>query len=162
MKRRPETNPGPTPRCGLTLLEVLLALSILAISLGILAQLVNTGMRAAREARDLTHAQLLCESLMAEMTSGSIPPTATQGVVPTAPDWVFSSVLESAGQTGMVRLVITVQKNVSVHLPVSFSLARIIRDPSLAIPTDEATEGNSSSSSSSTSAIHAPPLRRIV
>ncbi len=47
------------------MLEVLVAFSILAVSLGVLFQLFGQGFRAARIAEEYTHATLLSQSLLA-------------------------------------------------------------------------------------------------
>lgn len=70
-------------RDGFSLLEILLALAILGGSLAVLSQIVDIGVTAAREARDLSVARILCQSKIAEIlldgTAGispqSIPPT---------------------------------------------------------------------------------------
>ena len=50
---------------GFTLLEVLVAFTVLAISLGVLFQIFSTGMRASRSAEEYTRATLLAESKLA-------------------------------------------------------------------------------------------------
>jgi len=47
------------------LLEVLVAFTVLAISLGVLFQIFSTGMRASRSAEEYTRATLLAESKLA-------------------------------------------------------------------------------------------------
>ena len=125
---------GTSKRSGLTLLEVVLALAILAIAFGILAQLSGLGMRAAREARQLTRGQIYCESIMAEMTSGATAPTQTQGNVPDDPNWTFETALEPADVNGMVRLIVIVQRADDLGIESRVQLVRLIRDPALPIP----------------------------
>ncbi len=50
---------------GFTLLEVLVAFTVLAISLGVLFEIFSTGMRASRSAEEYTRATLLAESKLA-------------------------------------------------------------------------------------------------
>ncbi len=50
---------------GFTLLEVLVAFTVLAISLGVLFEIFSTGMRASRSAEEFTRATLLAESRLA-------------------------------------------------------------------------------------------------
>ena len=50
---------------GFTLLQVLVAFTVLAISLGVLFEIFSTGMRASRSAEEYTRATLLAESKLA-------------------------------------------------------------------------------------------------
>ena len=54
-------------RDGFSLLEILLALAILGGGLAVLSRIVDTGMIAARESRDLSAARMLCQTKMAEI-----------------------------------------------------------------------------------------------
>ena len=60
MRRRP----------AFSLLEVLLSLAIMVGAIAALSALIEVGIRHAVVARSMTEAQLLCESKMAEITSG--------------------------------------------------------------------------------------------
>ncbi len=60
-------------RRGLTLLEVILALAILAGAVAVLSQLSWSGLEHARLAGDTVAAQLMAESLMAELMAGIHP-----------------------------------------------------------------------------------------
>lgn len=132
-------------RQALTLLEVVLALAILAIAFGILAQLSGLGMRAAREARQMTRGQIYCESIMAEMTSGATLPSQSQGSVPDDPTWSYETALEPADVNGMVRLIVVVQRVNEVGIGSRVQLVRLIRDPDLPIPEEETAEDDLSS-----------------
>ena len=57
-------------RRGLSLLEVVLALAILSGAFVALTQLVSTGLRAAANARDLTRAQIMAETVVSEIVAG--------------------------------------------------------------------------------------------
>jgi len=52
-------------RSGFSLLEILLALSILGGSLAVLSQIAEIGTSAAREARELSVCRMLCQSKLA-------------------------------------------------------------------------------------------------
>ena len=58
------------PRSGLTLLEVMIALAILGTSLAALGELIRIGADAADRATELTEAQFICDSVLAEIKSG--------------------------------------------------------------------------------------------
>ena len=55
------------PNRGFTLLEVLVALIIFALAFGMLAQIVQTGLRQSRSAADANTATLLARSVMARI-----------------------------------------------------------------------------------------------
>ena len=57
-------------RRGFSLMEVILSIAILASATVLLGELTRFGMRNAAIARDLTQAQLLCESKLNEIVAG--------------------------------------------------------------------------------------------
>jgi len=123
---------------GFTLLEVILALAILAGAIAVLGELSRQGMENARIARDLTHAQLLCESKMAELVAGLEVPESQQAVPletvadPSEPDWLYSVELNPLEVDGLVELRVTVSKDLPPEKrPVEYSLVRWIVDPQI-------------------------------
>ena len=65
-------------RSGLSLLEVVLALSILGIAVGILSTIMQQSADNGLRARRMTQAQMVCESKMAEAMAGALPLQSTQ------------------------------------------------------------------------------------
>jgi len=55
---------------GFTLLETLVALSILAISLGVIYQIFGTSLRNMQYAKEYSHAQMFSESKLSELGKG--------------------------------------------------------------------------------------------
>ena len=55
---------------GFTLLETLVALSVLAITLGVLYQIFGVSLRNMQHAKDYSYAQMLAESKLAEIGKG--------------------------------------------------------------------------------------------
>lgn len=94
-------------RSGLTLLEIVLALAIAAIAMSLLAQLVAIGNRSASASRDQTKAQLIAESVMAEVESGVMLAEVTEGTWETDPSWSYTVAVESQGdvEIGMMNIV---------------------------------------------------------
>ena len=66
------------PRRGFTLLEVILALTILAGAMAVLGEISRLAMQNATGARDLARAQLLAESKLAEIQAGITSPDAVE------------------------------------------------------------------------------------
>ncbi len=77
-------------RRGFSLIELLLALAILGGSLAILSRIVDRGASAAREARDLSIARILCQTKLAEILLDSAAGISPQ-TVPLAPLDSFDS-----------------------------------------------------------------------
>jgi general secretion pathway protein I len=132
-------------RGGFSLLEVILALAILTGAIAILGELARLGLQHAKAARDLTEAQLLCESKLAEIRSGILSPQPVQGVPiqeeypPGEIPWLYSIELQQIDQDGLVAVRVTVTQDLPPERrPLSFSLTQWIPDPNL--ETSETTE----------------------
>jgi hypothetical protein len=147
---------------GFSLLEVILALSILVGAIAVLGELVRLGTMNAASARDLTQAQLLCESKLAEVMAGLMLPEAVHGVpCETDPSWLYSIDVQPLDMPGIVVLSVTVSQDVPANLrPAEFTLVRWVQDPALVladeVPTEEGSTSGSSTTSSSTPGTGAP------
>ncbi|GIW92305.1 MAG: hypothetical protein KatS3mg110_0346 [Pirellulaceae bacterium] len=148
-------------RDGLSLLEVILAIAILGGAMAAIGVCVRVGTQAALDARELTMAQLLCESKLAEISSGLLPAMAvSETPVEVAPDWLYSVDVQPGLQDGMLLVAVTVQRDPQYSSrPVGVTLFRWLIDPevvaersSLGVPatgqSGAGTTGNSSTSSS--------------
>jgi hypothetical protein len=138
-------------------LEVILALAILAGAIAVLSEVSGIGMRNAQLARDLTHAQLLCESKMSEIVAGLETPQVQEGVPlgttddPAEADWLYSVQLNSTAQEGLLEIRVRVYKDLPTERhPVEFSLVRWIVDPNA--QSSETTGGETDSQSAGNSA----------
>ena len=118
-------------RGGFTLLEVILSLAIFAGALAVIGELVRLGGRNARDTRDLTQAQLLCDSTMAEIAAGLIPAEAVTGTPCEAnPDWSYSVEVAATDTTNLLSVRVTVTPTEAATRPgVQFSLVRWLVDP---------------------------------
>jgi general secretion pathway protein I len=132
-------HPAQKRHKGFSILEVILALAILAGAMTVLGELARMGMRNARMTQDLTRAQLLCESKMAEFTSGITYPQAVTGAVFDTIDqqsdiqWVYSVMTEQIDQYGLIALTVTVSQSLPPEKhPATFTLVRWIPDPNIA------------------------------
>ncbi|MDY0166965.1 MAG: type II secretion system protein [Thermoguttaceae bacterium] len=121
-------------RRGLTLLEVILALAILAGAVAVLSQVSWSGLENARLAGEVIAAQLMAESIMAELTTGILPlqPVSDQPVEHLSLDW--HEVLEASDDLG--RWVATVEVSPAA-LDGLLHVAVTVRD---ATPTGRAAE----------------------
>ena len=118
-------------RDGLSLLEVVLALAILATALGLIGQLIRMGANSARRARDTAVAQLACESIMAEVLSGVRPPQSQSGSYEFDPRYTFSVDVQPTELTGLLSVEVQVQQDSQSARPPSATLIRWMRDPTL-------------------------------
>ena len=141
--RKPSASASDTAklRGAFTLLEVILALAILVGSLALIGNLAEQGLRSARSAASLAEAQILCESKMAELTSGIMPLTSMTGTpLETDPAWAYSVVVEPTLDEGLMAVSVTVYENLPAEPnPTEFTLVRWMADPA-AVAATESTE----------------------
>jgi len=143
------------PARGFSLLEIVLALAILGGAMAVLGEIVRNGMENARVARDMTDAQLYCESKMAELAAGLITtdPVADAPIEPMAEsvlessatslqsDWLYSIESELIDENGLVQVFVTVSQDPTrFKKPVSFTMSRLILDESLMLIDDTSTD----------------------
>jgi type II secretion system protein I len=137
-------------RQGFSLLEVILALSILVAAMAALGQLVRFGLQNARRAEDMTHAAIAAESIMAEIVSGAREMTPEllspyEDIVDENGETLFVysvDVASSANYDGLLEVHVTVERDPSTAVdPVSCSLVRLMADPEYAASVAETTTG---------------------
>jgi prepilin-type N-terminal cleavage/methylation domain-containing protein len=119
-------------RRGLSLLEVILAIAILGGALAIIGELIRIGARNAAIARDLTTAQLYCESKMSEAAAGVIDlENLETEQLDEEGEWMCVITTEALDQQQLIAVNVTVGQNPDLFArPVSFSMTRWIIDPS--------------------------------
>ncbi|HIA20088.1 MAG TPA: type II secretion system protein GspI [Planctomycetes bacterium] len=103
-----------TNRSGLTLLEVMIALAILGPSLAAIGELIRIGADAADRAAELTTAQFLCDSKLAEIKSGVLPADSV-GPIPfeifeTEEPWEYMVLVDSVDDQGLLLVEVTVSQ----------------------------------------------------
>jgi type II secretion system protein I len=149
-------------RGGFSLLEVILALAVLAGAIAVLGEACRMALRNAQATRDLVHAQLLCESKLAEITSGITPAQAVQKTAFDAtstaslesgdPAWLYSIETGSTDENGLISVRVTVTRDLpAVQHPVQFSLVRWLPDPNATSSSSSQQNAGSNGSSSSSS-----------
>lgn len=140
-------------RRGFTLFEVLLALAILVGCLATIGELTRMGLQNAHRAAASATAQLLCESKLAEITSGI---TAATSAPPTPLDetglWQYSVAVEPTADASLLVVRVTVSENLPPQQsPVDFSLVRWMIDPQAAADAAATAESEAASSSAGSS-----------
>src|SRR5687767_3204208 len=134
------TMPFRTPHSALrtrrafTLLEVILAVAVLAVSLAALGEVLRRGEDNAQESRDLTAAQLVAASKFAELTSGAVmlSPIASAPVpeIISRIPWVYSVESTPTPELGLVAVRVTVSQDpAQIANPIRYSLVRWMPDP---------------------------------
>lgn len=124
---------GPRATSGFTLLEVILALAILAGAVAAIGELVRVGVHNAEVARQLTRAEMLCESISDQIAGNAIAATSTSGVqCEDDPRFLYSVSVDQANQSGLLSVQVTVVRDLPVEEhPVPFKITRWMIDPSI-------------------------------
>jgi len=133
---RPTPSTRRSDHPGFSLLEVILALAILAGAVAVLGEIARHGIESTRIARDLTYAQLLCESKMAEIVAGiQLPDPVDRARIeniddPTQLNWVYSVEAETTEIEGLLAVRVTVTQDMPEESrPVRCALVRWMSDP---------------------------------
>jgi prepilin-type N-terminal cleavage/methylation domain-containing protein len=148
---------------GYSLLEVILALTVLGGALLMVGEGNRLALRNAAAARDTARAQLLGESKMAEIVTGMITPdpvsgvsfdqTTTDALDPTETPWVYSIENVQTDETGLICVRVTVARDeTAARSPVRYTLVRWMPDPNATTTGTSATSESSGSSSSTSNA----------
>jgi prepilin-type N-terminal cleavage/methylation domain-containing protein len=128
---------------GFTLLEVILALAILAGAVAVLGEIMAIAGRHARETQAETRAQLFAASVMDEMLAGvtevaqlSRQALETTDTVP----WVYSVVVNTTTITGLSSIEVLIEQDLEPQFnPVKYRLVRYYAEP--VTPTDASAAG---------------------
>jgi len=118
---------------GFTLLEVILALAILAGSLAALGEVMRLADQSAAMTRDETQAQILAASIMDELVAGARGLTVVNRAV-FDPDWdpqcVYSIAMEQTRYEELVSVRVLVEQQLDAGLqPSRFDLVRWLPNP---------------------------------
>ena len=107
MRRRLRLAAKRNPRCGITLLEVVIAMAIFVMTLPALNALVLLGVQRAEEAKILAIASLQCRSKMAEIAAGAAPLDGNDwaAIDDSNPNWQWRSEATSPSGISGMKLV---------------------------------------------------------
>lgn len=126
---------------GFTLLEIVLALAILAGAVAVLGEIMRIAGRNAADAQGESRAQLLACSLMDEMVTGVIQPTEQNRVALDVDDtvpWVYSVVFGTTTIEGLMAVELVVEQDLEPQFnPVKFRLVRWLPSVTEAAEEDE-------------------------
>lgn len=141
-----------SPRRAFTLLEVILALAILAMSLAALGEVLRLGGESSRHVRDVTKAHLIASTKLAELTSGAtILAPVESAAVEDDPDWLYSIEVDNSVEIGLVAVRLTVRQNLPDNQdPAEYSIVRWMPDPSLVATGASGSTGASGTSTGGT------------
>jgi hypothetical protein len=112
-------------------MEVILAIAILGGAMATIGELIRIGARNAAITRDLTTAQLYCESKMSEAAAGVIDlENLETETLDEEGEWMCVITTEALDQQQLIAVNVTVGQNPDLFArPVSFSMTRWIIDP---------------------------------
>ncbi len=155
--------PPAAPRRGLSLLEVLVALTIFLLSFVAIGRLVTLASDQAVDVQYQSQATRLAQSKLNEVIAGAVPLQGASGSFDEDPDWQWSVDAEqNGGVTGLWNVTVTVTRASDSGDPISSTLTQMVLDPSVrgsvfdsVVVTgsgDTAPSGGASSSSSSSAA----------
>jgi general secretion pathway protein I len=118
------------PRRGMSLLEVLLALTILVLSIAGIARLVDIGSERAIDARALTRGARLAQNKMAEAEAGivSLGSETTGNFDGEDANWEFTVTPEPTGPPNLFNVTVRV-KCVFQGRPAEVVLTQLVFDP---------------------------------
>ena len=130
---------------GFTLLEVILALAILAGAVAVLGEIMAIAGRHGREAQAGVRAQLLASSVMDEILSGLVELTTVSNQPLESTDtvpWVYSVNVGTTTITGLSAVEVIVEQDLEPQFsPVKFTLKRWYAVPSTTSTPTDATTG---------------------
>jgi len=136
-------------RPGVSLLEAMVACTILFISVFAISQLMDTAGQQANKVRERSLGMQLAQSKLKEIEAGALPLTSGGGAFEEAPDWSWTLEASQNEIANLWNVTVQVQHQNSTA-PVA-TLSQFILDPAVrGNSTDIAQITSSSSSSSST------------
>jgi hypothetical protein len=132
---------------------VILALAILAVSLAALGEVLGRAGDHSQDSRNLTQAQLIAASKLAELTSGAILldniNNAPVEEVVADPPWVYSVEMTQTAELNLLAVRVTVRQDLPAEQnPAEYSVVRWMPDPTALTTTGSTTSGSGSTGGS--------------
>jgi general secretion pathway protein I len=118
---------------GFTLLEVILALAILAGSVAVLGEIMGIAGRHGRDAEAEVRAQLIASSIMDEMLAQVVEPAQVSRQVVDTTDtvpWVYSVNIQTTNTVGLSSIEVIVEQDLERQFdPLKYTLRRWYAEP---------------------------------
>lgn len=123
----------------MSLLEVILSIAILGGAMTVIGQLYYLGYRSALQVRIRSEANILADTVMAELAAGVHELESANGVqIPTSPGWTYSIEIQNSLQPGLFLATVIVEKtDEQGSIPLAVSIVRLIPDPDYEPEEDE-------------------------
>jgi prepilin-type N-terminal cleavage/methylation domain-containing protein len=127
LTRRPARRPA---RRGLSLIEVLLALTILVLALSAIGKLVDIGTDRGNDARATTRGTRLAQAKMAEVEAGLVGVSSETDGQFTGDDgaWSFQVIPQAAGPPNLYTVTVRVSRDLQGR-PFEVVLTQMLFDP---------------------------------
>jgi general secretion pathway protein I len=137
-------------RRGLTLLEVIVAMTIFMASGILIYQLVSLGNDRALDVQLHSRASMLCQSKLEELKIGAEPLTGTSGQAFSNDDsdFQYDVNVEDGDLQGIKKVRVTVKQERDGRVLAEVSLSQLILDPTMRGSTLDKLTGSSSTSTS--------------
>jgi type II secretion system protein I len=140
-----ETSAGKRRRSGAALLEVLLALTIFAMSAAVVGSAMRSSLRAVTDLRQAAKAADLAESVLAELSIGALelvetPPTAFEQDEqdrPSEEGWTYEIAAEDVSDVPGLKKVTVIVTDNAPYRPITRQLTQWMLDPNAAAETGE-------------------------
>ena len=131
-------------RGAFTLLEIILALAILAGALATMGEVVRLAVRNAESARRLTQAELLATSKLAEITAGITPAEPVEEIsFQRQPNWMFTISTSPTEVDGLIAVSVNVEQQATGRQPIEFTLVQWMLDPNIDFGASAGSESDS-------------------
>jgi len=116
-------------RPGTSLLEVIVAVTIMFAAVVAISGLVDLATGQAREIRDRSVAVQKCQSKMAEVVAGAVPLSDNSGTFDEDPEWEWSITAVPADAVNLYNVTVTVRRAGAAENAPSVTLSQIVLDP---------------------------------
>jgi hypothetical protein len=131
---------------------VILALAILAGALAVLGEITRQSLQNATYARDITRAEFLCESKLAEIFTGASTTDAVENALLEVDEdnrsWLYSVSTQQADDLGLLAVTVSVTCDTSATPAPVATITRWMIDPNMTLSAGTSSTGTSTGTTS--------------